>query len=125
MSDLRRYDRVNVDLLCTFYALKRFELQSTIKNISEVGVLLEVDFNQDLLNSLAIGDIVEFQGMDYLNGLTKHERYIFQENARVKRIEPCGDKIKIACEVSGNDKMYKDYMSNLKVSSFISKLLNK
>ena len=64
MIDLRGYSREVVNLICTFYALRRFELPAVLLNLSESGVLLEIDYSNTAVKITR----------DYNNKWSKSER---------------------------------------------------
>lgn len=121
MKDLRRYSRLNTNVICTLYALN-FEFPAKILNLSEVGVLIEVDYSESLFNMLRVGDYVLFQGVDNFDYLGMQQKRIFQEKSKVVRIESAGNTIKIACNVSGTDKKYRQYVTELKTADFVNKI---
>ena len=125
MNDSRRYSRLNTNVICTLYALNSFEFPARILNLSEVGVLIEVDYSESLFNVLRIGDYVFFQGVDNFEYLGIQQKRIFQEKSKVVRIESTGNTIRIACNVSGTDENYKQYVTELKTADFVNKMHGK
>lgn len=110
MNDLRDFSRENVNVKCTIYIASYFELICRLVNISESGVLLEVPYCEGVLDKLKVGNELDIQGVDYING----DSFVFQEVSTVIRIEPYGGCWRVACKVSGEDLYYKNYVKALK-----------
>lgn len=121
MHDLRLYSRLNVNVLCSIYANNTVEVISVIKNISESGIYLEVGYSDELFKLLEVGLKMKMQGIDSFNYFEDIKTLIFNEDLIIVRIENKLDKIGIACKVSGYNRSYYKYITDLKVSNYVSK----
>lgn len=112
MKDLRRFSREVVYVDCNIYVANSFEFPAKLLNLSEAGVFIELDFSDELYSLLKLGDYIKFQCLDYIGN--KEEGFVFQELAKIIRIEKLDSKLKIACEVSMHDIKYSNYIGALK-----------
>lgn len=111
MKDLRGFSRVTVNTVCNVYIGSKLEITSKLINISESGVLLEIPYVEGLMDYLKLGCKLKFQGLAKpQDGST----YIYQETAKVVRIEPTNNILRVACKVSGRDVYYSTYVKVLK-----------
>lgn len=119
MYDMRLYSRLNVEVNCVIYTDDAFEINGTILNLSEGGVLIEFSKSDDLVKRLKLGVVVKMQGYDTLTYDDKKKFTIFNENMTVVRIETDSDKIKVACKVSERVENYRKYITDIKVADYV------
>lgn len=121
-SDSRFYERVNRDINCVLYLEDNTEVEGIVKNISESGFYIELDYSDTLFNYLESGMILKVQGADDLNYIDIVKLEVFNEIFKITRVERKEDRLGVGCKVSERDISYSDYVTDIKVVEFLSNM---
>lgn len=120
--DRRRDDRVNVQQECTIYVDGRDEIQCIVKDISEVGIAFEIDYDEQLYESIAEGMKISFTYLDKFRYLADDKSYIITKQCEVARKTKTDKTMIIGCNLV-TDAYLKEYITCRKVAAFVNKML--
>lgn|GEM_PF-4541103 len=121
----RFYKRDVVNLLSNFIVAAnepgKREFYGNIKDVSEGGIKIEVldeDCN-DIVNNLAVGDIIQFQSVDEYEMFGEVHTDVFYGEVEVLRITKLDTSVELGCKLTKQTSEFLDYMQNRKVAQYL------
>lgn len=120
--DRRRDDRVRIRRECTIYLDGRDEIQCIVRDISEVGIAFEIDYDEQLYESIVEGVKIAFTYLDKFRYLADDKSYIITKECKVARKTKTDKTMIIGCNLV-TDASLKEYITCRKVAAFVNKML--
>ena len=121
LADRRRDDRIHIHIECSLYPEGLGEVPATVKDVSEVGIAFELDFEESLYNKIKRGMYISFSYMDEFTYMREKKEYILNYDCTVARKCRQGEKFLIGCVVPA-DATFKEYVTCRKVAKFLETL---
>lgn len=117
-QDRRLYKRVILDLPTTIYLHGDKEIVCKIHDISEDGISISLDSN-DELSCVNNGDIITFQSVDIFNLFDKETTKFINGSAVILRIQKEGNIVKLGCKFTNIPSSLSGYIRNKKIAIYI------
>ena len=121
MTDRRRDDRVQIGLECMLYIEGLDEMEATVKDISEIGIAFEINFNEVLYDDLKNKKKLQFAYLDEFEFLQTHIEVVLQATCEIVRVSEESGKIVIGCTLNA-DKDIRHYVTQRKVKKFVDSM---
>lgn len=124
MSDKRRYQRERIDVSANFYIvggeLGKIEFSGLIVNISEVGILIEVDEPRfiEVARTTEVGSEIRFIGIDEYEIFKEQRTRYIEGTAKVVRTDEKDGIYTMGCELKNLSRELEQYISDRKVIGF-------
>lgn len=121
MTDRRRDDRVQLGLECSLYIEGLDEMEAVVKDISEIGIAFEIEFNETIYEKLRDKKKLQFAYLDDFMIINTHTEVILQAMCEIVRVSREDEKIVLGCKMNA-DKNIRTYVTQRKVKKFIDQL---
>ena len=125
-TERRLHQRIFSQLQANFYVESDNndpnEFGGIIENFSENGIKIVISEPDDfkVVNEIVVGDKVTFQAVDEYELYGKTHMDIFKGHASIVRIEKNEEGIVLGCEVNSASRDFEKYVSNKRISLYLS-----
>lgn len=120
--DRRRDDRVCVQCDCTIYVQGFDETCCIVKDISEVGIAFEMNYDEQLYESITKGMKISFSYLDTFCYIDEDRSYAIIGKCHVTRKTKNDKTMIVGCDLVV-DNYIRKYVTCRKVAVFISEML--
>lgn len=121
MTERRRDDRVQIGLECMLYVDSLGEVEAIVKDISEIGIAFEINFNEEMFNNLQKCKELKCAYVDEFEFLQTHIEVVLQATCEIVRVSEESGKIVIGCTLNA-DKDIRHYVTQRKVKKFVDSM---
>lgn len=120
--DRRRDDRVCVERDCVIYIQGFDEICCVVKDISEVGIAFEMEYDEQLYESIVKGMKVSFSYSDKFRYISEDRSYTIIGKCHVTRKAKNDKTMIVGCDLVA-DNYINEYITCRKVAVFVSRML--
>lgn len=122
--DRRNYSRLKKNIPCSIYCADKGsaidEINAKVIDMSEEGISFEIEYSEELGDTLYLGMPLRFQFVDdyiYIDGVHK---VILQESLNIRNIKVGKRKIRIGGKIKKAGENWVKYITRQKVMNFVN-----